>query len=126
MKATIAIRILLSFLLLVILFHLAIVVKLIPYTIAWGGRMQHESQMYLLESISIFINLILVVVLLMKGRYLKLRFNEKIIDSILWVFLVLFALNTIGNLLAKTTFEKCFAILTFLFAMLIGIILKRK
>jgi len=126
MKAKTAICILLGLLLLVILFHLAIVLKFIPYDIAWGGRIEDESQMYALETVSIVINLFLVIILLMKGQHLKMRFNEKLTNGMLWLFLVLFALNTIGNLLAKTIFEKCFAILTLVFAIMIWFILKSK
>jgi len=62
----------------------------------------------------------------MKGDYLKLRFKNKTINIILWIFTVLFLLNTIGNVFAKTNFEKSFAVLTFLFAILIWTILKSK
>jgi len=35
-------------------------------------------------------------------------------------------LNTIGNFFAKTNFEKSFAVVTIIFAILIGIALKNK
>lgn len=44
----------------------------------------------------------------------------------LWVFFILFLLNTVGNLLAKTTFEKWFALVTLLLAGLIGNLLFRQ
>lgn len=123
-KATI--NILLGLLIAVILFHIAVVAKAIPYDIAWGGRLQNDSEMYIFETISILINLFLGLVLLMKGNYIKFRFSEKTIDIILWIFLALFVLNTVGNLFAKTNFEKFFAVLTFIFAILIWVILKKK
>jgi hypothetical protein len=110
----------------IILFHIAIVVKIIPYDIAWGGRLQNDSEMFVFEAASIAINLFLVTVLLMKGHYLSFRFQERTINIILWVFFSLFILNTIGNIFAKTTFEKSFSILTLLFAFLIWAILRTK
>ena len=110
----------------VIVFHLCIIVKIIPYTIAWGGRLHNDSEMYVFEFVSIGINLFLGFVLLMKGQYLKFYFKEKIVNLTLWFFFGLFVLNTIGNLFAKTTFEKFFSILTFLSAFLIWKVLKRK
>lgn len=104
MKYNISINILLGFLVAVILFHISVIAKVIPYDIAWGGRLQNDSQMYVFEAISILINLFLRLVLVMKGGYIKFRFKEKTIDIILWVFLALFVLNTLGNLLAKTDF----------------------
>lgn len=120
------IDIFLAILSLVILFHISIVVKIIPYDIAWGGRLRSDSEMFVFQGMSICINLFLGLVLLMKGKYIKVRFRRRTTDNILWAFLGLFILNTIGNLFAETTFEKIFAILTLLFAFLIWKILKSK
>lgn len=110
----------------VVLFHALIIIKVVPYEIAWGGRIQNDKQMYILEVISISVNLLLGFVLLMKGGYIKIQFNIKTINAILWIFLILFALNTIGNLFAKTNFEKSFAGLTFIFSIIIYMLLKHK
>ncbi len=121
-----SINILLGLLIAVTLFHIAIIVKIIPYNIAWGGRLQNDSEMYVFEAISIGVNLFLGLILLMKGDYIRFRFNKKTINLILWGFLALFVLNTFGNLFAKTNFEKSFAVLTGVFAILIWTILKTK
>jgi hypothetical protein len=121
-----SINIFLWLLIAIVLFHISIIAKLIPYDIAWGGRLQSDSEMYVFETISILINLFLVFILLMKGNYIKFQFKEKTINAILWGFLVLFILNTIGNIFAKTNLEKLFAIMTSFFAILIWFILKGK
>ena len=126
MKLKTSIHIMLGLLAAVILFHIAIIAKVIPYNIAWGGRLQNDQEMYVFEAVSILINAFLGLVLRMKANYIKFRFREKAINIILWIFLVLFVLNTIGNLFAKTNFEKSFAVLTFVFAILIWMILKSK
>ena len=120
-----SIKLLIGLLTLVILFHGCIMAKIIPYGIAWGGRLENDTQMYIFESVSILINAFLITVLLLKANYIHHRFSDKLLHGILWVFQLLFILNTIGNILAKTNFEKFFAILTFAFAMLIWIILKK-
>lgn len=125
MSAKTAIKFMLALIVGVILFHLCILLKLIPYEITWGGRLKSDSEMYVFESISILINLLLIAFLLMKGGYMKTFISIKIIDVLLWIFFGLFALNTIGNLLAKTNFEKCFAILTLAFSILIWIVLRQ-
>ena len=125
MNPKLAIKIMLGLLLLVILFHLCIVVKIIPYDITWGGRLKNDSEMYVFESISIFINLFLFVTLLIKGKYLRELIPIKIVNIILWIFIVIFGLNTIGNILAETILEKFFTILTLAFAVLIWIILRK-
>jgi membrane protease YdiL (CAAX protease family) len=125
MKYKTTVNILIGLLIAVILFHIAVIVKVIPYDIAWGGRLQNDYEMYVFEAISILVNLFFGLALLVKGDYIKSRFY-KTIDIILWVFLALFALNTVGNIFAKTLFEKSFAVLTLVFAILILKILKTK
>jgi len=120
------IKILLGLLFSVILFHICIIVKIIPYNIAWGGRLTNDNEMYVFESISILINLFLSWLLLMKGEFVQFKFPNKTINLILWIFFALFILNTVGNLFAKTNFEKLFALLTGLSAILIWNILKHK
>lgn len=103
----------------VIVFHLSVVFKVIPYNIIWGGRLKSDSEMYVFEAISIVINLFLGAVLRMKHNKMKASVGTKTIDLILRIFLVLFALNTIVNACAKTIFEKSFAVLTLTFVILI-------
>ena len=121
-----AIKIFLSLLLPVLVLHICILLKIIPYTIAWGGRLENDNEMYVFETLSILINVFLCWVLLMKGDFVQYKFSEKAIKIILWTFFGLFVLNTVGNFFAKTNFEKLFAILTGLSAMLIWIILRQK
>src|SRR5436190_6300141 len=102
MTNRIAIKIMLGLLLALVIFHLCIIIKIIPYEITWGRRLKSDQEMYVFESISIFVNLLLGVVLLMKGGYIKRFFQQSVINIILWIFLILFVLNTIGNIFAKT------------------------
>jgi hypothetical protein len=120
-----AIKIMLYLLVAVILFHLSIILKIVPYEITWGGRLKNESEMYVFETISIIINLLLFSTLLIKGKYLREFISMKIVNITLWIFFALFTLNTIGNILAKTNFEKFFTLLTLAFSILIWIILRK-
>ena len=120
------IKILLGLLFTVIIFHICIIMKIIPYNIAWGGRLKNDNEMYVFESISILINLFLSWVLLMKGEFVQFKFQNNTVNLILWIFFGLFILNTVGNIFAKTNFEKLFALLTGLSAILIWNILKHK
>ena len=122
----VAINSMLVLILAVVIFHLSVMAKIIPYGIIWGGRLKSEQEMYVFETISVFINLFLGFALLMKAGYIKSYLRQNIINIILWIFLVLFILNTIGNFFAKTNFEKLFAVVTIIFAILIGFILKSK
>jgi hypothetical protein len=120
-----AIKIMLYLLVAVILFHITIILKIIPYDISWGGRIKNDSEMYVFESISILINLFLCFILLIKGKYIRAFLSMKIVNITLWIFVILFGLNTVGNIFAKTNFEKFFTLLTLSFAILIWIILRK-
>lgn len=126
MKTNIYIRLMLILLSFVTVFHIGIIVKLIPYDIAWGGRLKNDQEMYVFETISILINLLLISVLFIKAGFLKVKVNKKLINAVLWIFFFLFILNTVGNILAKTTFEKMFAVLTLITAVFLWKILRKK
>jgi hypothetical protein len=100
---------------LVIIFHLLILFKIIPSEIAWGGRLKTEQEMFVFETVSVALNLFLIWILTMKVK----QPESKIINIVLWLFFVVFILNTVGNLFAHTNLEKLFSILTFVLAILI-------
>jgi hypothetical protein len=109
----------------IIVFHSCILLKIIPYEITWGGRLQNDQEMYVFETASISINLFLIWILLMKGDFVKFKFPVKVIHVILWIFVVVFTLNTVGNIVAKTLLEKGFAVMTLGSALAIGFVLRR-
>jgi len=106
------IKILTSISIVATLFHILILIKIIPYEITWGGKLKTDEEMYVFETFSILVNLFFIFVLLQKGVFIKPFLGKKTVSIILWIFLAIFVLNTIGNLFAKTTFEKGFTILT--------------
>ncbi len=121
-----ALKIFLGLLITVVLFHISILIQIIPYAITWGGRLQNDTEMYAFEAISILINVFLLWVLSMKGGFAKFKFSAKSVNIILWVFFVIFILNTIGNLFSRTLFEKLFSFLTGISAILLWNILKKE
>ncbi|CAH0995395.1 hypothetical protein EMA8858_01516 [Emticicia aquatica] len=115
----IAINIILLLIGFIIIFHFLVLTQTIPFNIVWGGKLKNESEMIRLEAISITINILLIFVILIKGNYLKLNFSVKLLNAILWLFILLFALNTIGNLLAESSIETIiFTPMTFILSIL--------
>ncbi|MFK7813688.1 MAG: hypothetical protein AB8B59_14435 [Maribacter sp.] len=125
MNPNTAIKIMLWMLLAVILFHLSIILKIVPFELTWGGRLKNDSEMYVFETISLLINLFLCFILFIKGKYIREFLSMKIVNITLWIFVIIFGLNTVGNILAKTNFEKFFTLLTLTSAILIWIILRK-
>ena len=125
MNPKLTIKVLLWLIAAVSLFHFTILIKIIPYEITWGGKLKNDAEMYLFESISILINLFLTYVLLIKGEYVSKLISTKVVNIILWIFLFIFGLNTLGNILAATLFEKSLSLLTLVFTFLLWNILKK-
>lgn len=108
----------LTILSLVIVFHLLVIVGVIPFDIVWGGRLKDRSQMLSFEAVSVFINLIMLAVVAIYARILKVKINLLVIKIALWVMFILFLVNTIGNLFSSNETEKIvFTPLTFLLSL---------
>jgi hypothetical protein len=90
---------------LVLLFHTLVLFQVIPYTIVWAGKLNSISGMQKFETLSIIINLIMLLVVLIKANYIKLKIKQNIMNSLIGMFMFLFCLNTIGNLFSKTSIE---------------------
>jgi hypothetical protein len=105
MHKTLAAKVMLTLLAIITLFHTLVLIGIIPYTIVWAGKLKTVEEMYVFESISITINLFLAAVILQRFRFINALVKDHILDIILWVFVAIFAINTIGNLFSKSTIE---------------------
>lgn len=92
--------------------HLLIMLQIIPSNIVWGGRIESNKALYVLEGVALAIMAFLGVVIAMKNRIIKPVFTDKAIKRILLIFAVFFMLNTLGNILAETLIEKAQAVIT--------------
>jgi len=118
-----AAQISLFLLVLLILFHLSIVIGIVffdfvPVDFLWGGKMETKEQLLGFEIISLFIMVLCFFIVLVKSEKVKLPRLMKASEIAVWILFILFFLNTIGNIFAKTTFENIFAILTVILTIL--------
>ncbi|MFK5855034.1 MAG: hypothetical protein QM503_02810 [Bacteroidota bacterium] len=102
---------------LLILFHLFILVGIIffeyaPIGFLWGGQMETVEQLLKFEIASLLISILFFFLVLIRSKRLNLPKLMGVTRVAMWVLFVLFLLNTVGNLMATTTFEKFFAIAT--------------
>jgi hypothetical protein len=58
--------ILLTLFSLAIVFHLLVLMEIIPNEIVWGGRITVKEELYIIESISIFTNLLFLLIVSIK------------------------------------------------------------
>ena len=112
-----AINIMIALLTIVLVSHILVLTGVIPYGVVWAGKISTEAEMRKLEVISILVNAFAILILVLKADYIKHKISGKIINAIILLLAVLFSLNTIGNLFAKSGFELYFfAPLTFILA----------
>ncbi len=114
-----AINIMIALLTAVLVFHTLVLTGVIPYAIVWAGKISTAAEMRKLEAISIGVNAFAILIFLLKAGYIQNKIPVKILNAIIWLLVVLFSLNTIGNLFAKSRFELYFFTpLTFISAIL--------
>jgi hypothetical protein len=103
----------------VVLFHLLVIVGVFPKTIVWGGRITDPQQVIRMEVVSILILLVAAAVFVFRCRSVATGAPSLLWAIATWALVGLFAINTVGNLFARTPFER-FAMtpLTLLLALL--------
>ena len=89
-----------------VLFHLLIMLEVIPFDIVWGDRLKDKSQMLRFEITSVIINFIMLGVVAIKAGVLKVGINNLVINVMLWIMSGLFFMNVFGNLLSNNNFER--------------------
>ena len=123
----IALKLMIGLLSTVLIFHLCVLFEIISYKIVWAGKLNSKEEMYVFEAVSILINFFLIIVLYIKFQNIKKSETNRIINIIIWLFLFIFALNTLGNLFAENLIEQILGtLLTFISATLCWIIVKKK
>lgn len=90
---------------LILLFHLLVLSGVISYNIAWGGRLKSKEEMRVFESVSILLTVLMMMVVAVRTKFLSVSVNQKLLRGILWVMTIFFALNTVGNLFALSSWE---------------------
>ncbi|WP_461491268.1 hypothetical protein [Pontibacter sp. HJ8] len=89
-----------------VLLHVAILMGIIPYEMVWGGRLQSHDQMVIFETISIVINLTILVIISLKAGLIQVKLHPTILRVAFGLLCGLFLLNTVGNLLSNNTLEQ--------------------
>jgi hypothetical protein len=96
----------LSILSLIVVFHLLVMLGIVPFEIVWGGRLKDASQMLLFETVSVLMNLLMLMVVGIHAGIIKIKLNRLVIKTALWAMFLLFLLNTAGNLFSNNELEK--------------------
>ena len=108
-----------------LLLHFAILLKIIPYKLVWGGRLKSDKEMYRFEVFSIVVNAIFIFVVLKQANLIPLDVPNKMVSYALWLMVALFLLNTLGNAISKNKLEQRLftpvTILLFIFSVILAL-----
>jgi hypothetical protein len=89
-----------------LVFHLFVLAGIVPFEIVWGGRINSREELIPFEIFSILVNLLFLSIALARAKIFNPGFSPGFIKGGLWAIVVIFALNTIGNLLSTSEMEK--------------------
>ena len=117
-RAKLAGNILLFSLGLLFLFHVLVLLKVIPADIVWGGQIKGvPANLITLEAVALLVTAVFILVVAAKTGYLQVGRLSGIINAGVWLIFVYLLLNTLGNLASGISFEKLvFAPITILLA----------
>jgi hypothetical protein len=87
-------------------FHILVVLQVIPFQMVWGGRLKDKNQMILFETFSLVITTIMLLVVGIQLGLLKTKISYKVIRVCLLIMTALFVLNTVGNLNSINKWER--------------------
>ena len=111
----------------VLIFHFLIFLEQIPYDKVWAGKLNSVEEMKTFEIFSISLNLLMMIIFLIKYKLLEKKKINKIIDVFIWIFAIVFGLNTIGNLFAQNIVELVLGtFLTLILSILCIVIVKKE
>lgn len=105
---------------LVIWYHFLVIFSILDYKNSWWWRLETKEQMYVFESISIFIFCLVSYFYWINLWYFtKNKKTQKFSKNIMWLFFIIFFINTIWNLFAKEKLEMVIATpITFLLTLI--------
>lgn len=89
-----------------IFYHILILSGIIPMEMTWGGKITDFKELIWMELISILVNLAIVAFILGYLEILPIRLSANRYRILFLALFMLFALNTVGNLLSDSELEK--------------------
>jgi hypothetical protein len=88
-----------------IIFHLLVISGIIPFNLVWGGNIADKGELWLMESISIAVNLIMLLFVGSYSGVISYKISPTVARTGFWMMFILFLLNTLGNILSTNPLE---------------------
>ncbi len=110
---------LLILLALLTVFHILILIEVLPPDIVWGGQLQESTEnITVLELLALIVTLLFMLIAYAKIRSIKVGKPVKLLNIAMWIIFSYFILNIVSNLASAVSFENLvFAPLSVLLAL---------
>ena len=109
-SAKLAGNILLAALGLLLVFHILVLLRMVPAGIVWGGQIQGaQTNLVPLETAALLVNLLFILIVAAKLGYIQAGRLSGAVNVGLWLIFAFLLLNTLGNLASGVSFENLIA-----------------
>ncbi len=104
---------------LLFIFHVLVLLNVIPADIVWGGQIKGVPEnLVTLESVALLVTAVFILIVAAKTGYLQVGKWSGAINVGVWLIFAYLLLNTLGNLASGISFEKLiFAPITIILAL---------
>jgi len=116
-SAKLAGNILLASLGLLLIFHILVLLKIVPADMMWGGQ-ANAGNIVMLEIVALAVTLFFGYVIAAKTGYVKAGKLAGVVNILVWIIFAFLLLNTLGNLASGVSAENfIFAPITLILAL---------
>lgn len=92
-----------------IIFHILVIMKIVPSEIVWGGQIQDSaSNLFMLEMIALVVTSVFGVIVAAKMGYIQAGKLNIGVNIGIWILFAYLVLNFVGNLASGVSFENLF------------------
>jgi len=88
-----------------IIVHLLVLFRVIPYQMVWGGQIKDASSLLLFETIALIVTVLFLITVALRTGCIRTQRLKKAARVGMWIMFVYFLLNTIGNLASNAATE---------------------
>jgi hypothetical protein len=95
---------------LLVIFHILVLLGVIPADIVWGGRIQGvPSNLVTLEIVALLVTLLFIAIIAARTGYIQAGKLSGAVNIGVWLIFAYLLLNTLGNLASGISFESLIA-----------------
>lgn len=88
------------------LFHILILLGVLPNSFVWGAKTTDAAEIAKLETVALIMTLFFLAFFLLKKYLMNKGSSQKVINIFMWVMFIWFTFIIIGNILSSSTIEK--------------------